>query len=418
MAEDNEELKPVEVEEETVNVGGQEEELKLKEQQKQNDELRLKEQAEKTEDNEKKEASVENYPKEPDDKYNHGEYEPIKEQDISQYLWDTLLKYINKGLQKGYNWWMDSVDHALSKRDRGPAKPESAKEEKLTHSKERGKELYKAREDVTKKFSESLKDDISNLTTNIQTNDDRASLEETLTRCQGIAYDIAVSELLNEKMSKDKDGKFAVMNKTALIGEIKERVREKQEKLMSGVLATAYYAQNIENMEPPEVYKACKEYLDIRENESKAIKDLITKDLENGNFVANGKKPNKDIAVKLNAFNRSFASDSGLVHSSLKEAISLVETSTLSPDEKVSLAEFQKTANLFQAFESGAALDLQRQIKLVDEAYKANKSNSVRDRIAAMKQNLGVNPVASKMAQKYVNNAVLRAVAKNQGGRK
>ncbi len=417
MAEENEELKPVEVEEETVNVGGQEEELKIKEQLKQNDELRLKEQAEKAEDNEKKEASVENYPKEPDDKYNHGEYEPIKEQDISQYLWDTLLKYINKGLQKGYNWWMDSVDHALSKRDRGPAKPESSKEESITHSKERGKELYKAREDVTKEFQNRVTSEYLN-SVKFNRESDKNALSNTLVRCQGIAYDVAVSEVLNEKMSKDKDGKFAKMNKTALIGEIKERVREKQEKLMSGVLATAYYAQNIENMEPSEVYKACKEYLDIRENESKAIKELITKDLENGNFVANDKKPNKDIAVKLNAFNRSFASDAGLVHSSLKEAISLVETSTLSPDEKVSLAEFQKTANLFQTFENGAALDLQRQIKLVDEAYKANKGNSVRDRIAAMKQNLGINPVASKMAQKYADNTVLRAVAKNQGGRK
>ena len=215
-------------------------------------------------------------------------------------------------------------------------------------------------------------------------------------------------------MSKDKNFNFAEMDTKTLIKELNGRITEKQRKLMTGTLATAFYAETIEGKPLEEALKACDEYLDIRENESDEIKNQIIQDLDKGNFAANGKSPSKDVAVKLNVYNRSFDNEAGVVSSSLKEAVELVNSSTLSPEEKVTLQEFQKHVNMFQAVENGAVLDLQRQAKAVEEAYKANKSNPLRAKIAAMKKVHGINPVTAKMSQKYVNSAILRAAANKQ----
>ena len=158
--------------------------------------------------------------------------------------------------------------------------------------------------------------------------------------------------------------------------------------------------------------------MNIRENEVNEIKKLVTKDLDDGNFASNDRKPSRDIGVKINAYNQSFAKDASIVPESLKEAISLVENTNLSAEEKISLQEFQKKANLFQTFEANSVLNLQKQIKAVDEAYKANKNNPLRARIAAMKRAKGLNPVSVKMAQKYANNAILRAATNKRSGRK
>lgn len=414
MAE-NEELK-VNEDEGEISVGG-EQELKVKEAQ---EELKIKEKSkpQDTPEEEKKEGVLENEPNETGgQKGNHGDFEFIKEQDISQYLWDTLLKYMNKGLKKVHDWTLDAVDSGLSKHERGPAKPQATKEEKKKHTTNRGKELYDLRQAVSQDFANSLTDEHLNSMTNFNQPEDRNAFKGLLVRSQGIAYDMAVSELLSEKMSKDKNFDFANADTKSLIGEVKVRIREKQEKLMAGIQATAFYSENIEGMSSREALKACDEYLSIRENESNDIKGLITQDLENGNFVANDKKPTKDVVVKLNAYNRSFEHDAGVIHSSLKEAVTILENSNLSTEEKISLQEFQEKANLFQKFEAGAALDLQRQIKAVDEAYKSNKSSPLRARIAAMKQSHGLSPVSQKMVQNYANNAIIRAAATSRNKR-
>lgn len=419
---ENEEIK-VEMDEGVVEVGG-EEELKVKEAQKKQEELIVKQKAaeeeqKKEEDDEKKEASVENEPNETSArKGNHGELEFVKDQDISQYLWDTLLKYMNKGNQKIYNWLMDGVDNGLSKRERGPAKPEAKKEEKIKHTKERGKELYGLRDAVNADFAKGVVANNVASATNIKDKSIQEGFKNLMLRTHKIAYDMTASEFLHEKMSKDKNFDFASMSKEDLDKEINVRTRKKQEMLDMGITATSFYAETIEGKSQQEALNACEEYLNIRENEVNEIKKLVTKDLDDGNFTANDKRPNRDIGVKINAYNQSFAKDASIVPESLKEAISLVENTNLSAEEKISLQEFQKKANLFQSFEANSVLNLQKQIKAVDEAYKANKNNPLRARIAAMKSAKGLNPVSVKMAQKYANNAILRAATNKSGGRK
>lgn len=416
MAED--EMK-VNEEEGEISVGGGEE---MQVNEKEAEELKPTEKAENSDDNEvgeKKEATVENEPREDsEDKSARGDFEPIKEQDISQYLWDTFLKYLNKGLQKVYNWTMDSVDHAISKHERGPAKPSSSPKEKADHTVKRGKKLYDMREAASQNLASSITDDYLSATPILKDDNNRAAFKNLLVRAQGIAFDSAVSEFLSDKMSKDKDFNFAEMDTKKLSDVLKVRVAEKHKKLMTGALATAFYSETIEGASLDEALKACDEYLDIRENESNSIKELINQDLDKGNFIANGKNPSKDIAVKLNAYNRSFDNEAGVVSLSLQEAVALVNTSTLSPEEKVSLQEFQKSVNMFQAVENGAVLDLQRQAKAVEEAYKANKNSPLRAKIAAMKKANGLNPITVKMTQKYSNNTILRAAANKVGGRK
>ena len=411
----DEELK-VHEDEGDIKVGG-EEELKVKPAE---NELKVKQKAEgeNTPEDEKKEATVENEPEETSgQKPYSGEFETIKEQDISQYLWDTVLKYLNKGLQSLHNKTINAIDRGISKRERGPADPSASKEDKVKHTTDRGKSLYEAGKESAEAFEKSIAGD-PNLKINSRLGEDFEEIKNLQVKAFRIAHDITVSEFLHEKMSKDKDFNFASMDTKALSAELQKRVLARQEQLMSGVTATSFYSENIEGLSPREALKSCDEYLNIRENESNELKNQVIQDLEQGNFVANEKKPNRETFVKLNAYNRSFENDATVINSSLKEAISLVENTNLSAEEKLSLQEFQKKANLFQTFEAGAALDLQKQIKAVDEAYKANKNNPLRARIAAMKQAKGMNPVSAKMAQKYVGNAILKAATNRRSGRK
>ena len=419
MTEDNE-IK-VEMDEGVVEVGG-EEELKVK-QKAAEEELKVKQKAEEEknqeEDEKKEEASVEHEPNETSSsKGSEFDLERVKDQDISQYLWDKLLDAINYINKKGYTWLMNGVDSGLSKRERGPAKPEAKKEEKIKHTKERGKELYGLRDAVNADFAKGVVANNVASATNIKDKSIQEGFKNLMLRTHKIAYDMAVSEFLHEKMSKDKNFDFASMKKEDLDKEINVRTRKKHEMLDMGITATSFYAETIEGKSQKEALNACEEYLNIRENEVNEIKQLVTKDLDDGNFAANDKKPNRDIGVKINAYNQSFAKDASIVPESLKEAISLVENTNLSAEEKVSLQEFQKKANLFQTFEANSVLNLQKQIKAVDEAYKANKNNPLRARIAAMKNANGLSPVSVKMAQKYANNAILRAATNKSGGRK
>ncbi len=417
---ENEEIK-VEMDEGVVEVGN-EEELKVKEAKKKQEELIVKQKAaeeeKKKEEDEKNEASVENEPNETSPrKGSELELERIKDQDISQYLWDKLLDAINYINKKGWNWLMNGVDSGLSKREIGPAKPESNREEKLKHTKERGKDLYDARDAVNANFAKSVVANNIASATNIKDKNIREGFKNLMLRTHKIAYDMVVSEFLHEKMSKDKNFDFASMSKEDLDKEINVRTRKKYEMLDMGITATSFYAETIEGKSQKEALKACEEYLNIRENEVNEIKKLVKKDLDAGNFAADDKKPSRDIGVKINAYNQSFAKDASIIPESLKEAISLVQNTNLSAEEKVSLQEFQKKANLFQTFEANSVLNLQKQIKAVDEAYKANKNNPLRARIAAMKSAKGLSPVSVKMAQKYANNTILRAATSKSGGK-
>lgn len=416
-------------EEKELSVGGGENELKFKEKE---EELKIQQQKkaeeQKPADEEGKEGVVENDPNEDTpEKSNRWEFEHIKEQDISQYLWDTLLKYVNKFNEYIYNKCMDAIDRRISKSETGPAAPEAPKEKKAEHTKKRGAKLYDLRSAVTEDFAKSVNEETLGEFLNKQSvilrnstdpEKDKKSFKNLLVRANGIAYDMAVSELLHEKISKDKNFDFATMDTKSLINEAKTRVPEKFERLITGSVATAHYAEIIDGMNSSQALKSCDEYLNIRENESNAIKNLITQDLDAGNFVANGKNPSRDIGVKINAYNRSFDNDAVVVNSSLKEMVSYLEKSNLSAEEKVNLAEFQKKINLSQQFENATILDLQKQIKAIDAAYKANKSNPIRAKINAMKKANGFSPIANKMAQKYANNAILQAANKAKGGRR
>lgn len=416
---ENEEIK-VEMDEGVVEVGG-EEELKVNEAKKNQEELIVKQAAEekKQEEDEKNEASVENEPNETSPrKGSEFDLERVKDQDISQYLWDKLLDAINYVNKKSVAWLFNGVDSGLSKRERGPAKPEAKKEEKIKHTKERGKDLYGLRDAVNADFAKGVVANNVASATNIKDKSIQEGFKNLMLRTHKIAYDMAASEFLHEKMSKDKNFDFASMSKENLAKEINVRTRKKQEMLDMGITATSFYAETIEGKSQKEALNACEEYLNIRENEVNEIKKLVTKDLDDGNFASNDRKPSRDIVVKINAYNQSFAKDASIVPESLKEAISLVENTNLSAEEKISLQEFQKKANLFQTFEANSALNLQKQIKAVDEAYKANKNNPLRARIAAMKRAKGLNPVSVKMAQKYANNAILRAATNKRSGRK
>ena len=418
-------------EKEEFSVGGDENELKFKEKE----ELKIQQQKkaeeqkpEGEEGEEGKEGVVEHDPNEgggtTEDRF---KFKEIEEKDISQYLWDTLLKCMNKFNEYIYNKCMDAIDRNLSKSETGPAAPEASKEEKAEHTKKRGAKLYDLRSAVTEDFAKSVNEETLGeflnkhsaiLRNSSDPEKDKKSFKNLLVRANGIAYDMAVSEILHEKISKDKNFDFATMDTKSLINEVKTRVPEKFERLITGSVATAHYAEIIDGMNSSQALKACDEYLNIRENESNAIKNLITKDLEAGNFVANGKNPSRDIGVKINAYNRSFDNDAVVVNSSLKEMVSYLEKSNLSAEEKVNLAEFQKKINLSQQFENATISDLQKQIKAIDAAYKANKSNPIRARIDAMKKANGFSPIANKMVQKHTNNAILQAVNKAKGGRR
>ena len=371
-------------------------------------------------------ASIVNNPDEDSvTKSNRWKLEPVKDQDISQYLWDTLLRGFNNLNEWIYNKFMDSLDRGISKHERGPAAPEAPKEEKIKHTKERGTKLYDLRSAVTDNFATSINDGKFDdflsknsvvLKNSAEPEKDRIAFKNLIVHAQGVAYDMAVSELLHEKMSKDKNFDFATMDTKALIDEVKTRVPEKFEHLRTGIIATSYYAENIGGMIPSQALKACEEYLTIRENEANAIKNLINKDLEAGNFVANGKNPNRDIGVKINAYNRSFDNDAMVMNSALKETVEFLQNSNLSEDEKVNLAEFQKSINLAQKFENATILDLQKQIKAVDDAYKANKSTPLRARIAALKKANGFAPVAFKLSQIHADNTIIQAIGKAKGG--
>ena len=398
---------------------GNEEELKFKEQE----ELIVKQKAaeeekKKEEDKKRKEASVENEPNETSPrKGSEFDLERVKDQDISQYLWDKLLDAINYINKKVYTWIMNGVDSGLSKREIGPAKPESNREEKLRHTKERGKGLYDLRDAVNADFAKDVAATNVASAINIKDKNVQEGFKNLMIRAHKIAYDMATSDFLHEKMSKDKNFDFASMKKEDLDKEINVRTRKKQEMLDVGITATSFYAETIEGKSQKEALEACEEYLNIRDNEVNEIKKLVTKDLDDGNFASNDKKPSRDIGVKINAYNQSFAKEASIIPESLKEAISLVENTNLSAEEKVSLQEFQKKANLFQTFEANSMLNLQKQIKAVDDAYKANKNNPLRAKIAAMKNAKGLNPVSAKMAQKHANNTILRAATNKSGGK-
>ena len=430
MAEEVVNIKEEKEEDGVLSVGG-ESVLNVKERP---DEIKPTENTKETEENkpeedeEKKEGIVENRPDEDTAKKgSRWNFVPIKEQDISQYLWDTLLNCINKFNEYIYNKTMDALDRGLSKSERGPAAPEAPKEEKIKHTKERGTKLYDLRSAVTDNFATSINDGKFDdflsknsvvLKNSAEPEKDRIAFKNLIVHAQGVAYDMAVSELLHEKMSKDKNFDFATMDTKALIDEVKTRVPEKFEHLRTGIIATSYYAENIGGMIPSQALKACEEYLTIRENESIVIKNLINKDLDAGNFIANDKKPSRDTGVKINAYNRSFNNDAVVINSTLKETITFLENSNLTEDEKVNLAEFQKKINLSQNFEAATVLDLQKQIKAIDAAYKANKNNPLRAKIAALKKANGLNPVSLKIAQQHSNNTIIQAVNKAKGGRK
>ena len=237
-----------------------------------------------------------------------------------------------------------------------------------------------------------------------------------LCRAHTVAYNLAASEFLHEKM-KDKGFDFATMDKGALIKEQQQRILEKHEKMMAGVMATYFYSQNIEGMSAQEILKACEEYVSIREKESEDIKSLVMHDLEKGNIVANDKKPNRDIGVKINAFNQSFAKDALILPEAVRSATTLLKENSLSADEMVGLESLAKTENAFRIFENTTLVDIRAQAKALDEAIKRNKDNPTRARIAAMKSKLGLNPVTANMVKKYANNAILKAISKNKGGR-
>lgn len=417
MAENEMEIK----EEEVLSVGG-ENQIEVKEGN--SDEMRPQEQKATAEgkpedEGNEKEASIENNPNEDSvTKSNRGKFKEIEEQDISQYLWNTLLKCFNSLNEWIYNKFMDALDRGISKHERGPASPTASKEEKTKHTKERGAGLYDVGKEVNNAFAASVSNVPDEISGNIKGTKEMDKLKGTMVRAHKIAYDMAVSEFLHEKMAKDKDFDFATMDKKALVNELQGRIMERHERLMTGVMATFYYSSNIESLNSQETLNACEEYLGIRENESNAIKNLINKDLEAGNFVANGKNPNRDIGVKISAYNRSFDNDAMVMNSALKETATFLQNSNLTAEEKVNLAEFQKSINLAQKFENATILDLQKQIKAVDAAYKANKSTPLRARIAALKKANGFAPVALKLSQTHANNAIIQAIGKAKGGRR
>lgn len=409
-------------EEKEVSVGG-EEELKVKEQKKKQEELLVKqkaaEQEENPEDEEKKEATLDNEPRETSGKKReHGKLPLVEDQDISMYLWKTLLKGINEFNQWAYDWIMSGVDSGLSKREIGPSKPEASKEEKVKHTCKRGKGLYEAGKAENEAFAKSISNMPSAISGNIKLESEKDSLKNVMLHARKIAHDAAVSEFLFEKMSKDKDFSIATTDKESLDKEIQDRVQEKHERLMSGVMATFYYSSNIEAQTPQETIKSCEEYLKIRETETNDIKNLVIKDLEAGNFVANDKKPSKDIGVKLNAYNQSFARELIILPSAVKESINLVESSALSDKEKIGLQQLAETEKNFRIFEETSVANLAVQRKAIDEAIKANRNNPARARIAAMKSALGKNPVSARMVQKYADNAILRAATRKDTSRK
>lgn len=396
-----------------------------------------------------KEASIENNPNEDSvTKSNRWKFEPVKDQDISQYLWDTLLRGFNNLNEWSYNKFMDALDRGLSKGECGPAKPEASKKEKTEHTKERGANLYSAKDSVIsgegfqnlrEAVVSNFTDDMIAATCGAKTNEERQNisseerkaakqfveskyanqiegLKSVTVRVNKIAYDMAVSEFLHEKMAKDKDFDFATMDKKALVKELQGRIMEKHERLMTGVMATFYYSSNIESLNSQETLNACEEYLGIRENESNAIKNLINKDLEAGNFVANGKNPNRDIGVKINAYNRSFDNDAMVMNSALKETATFLQNSNLTAEEKVNLAEFQKSINLAQKFEVSTVMNLQKQLKALAPAYQQCLQR--RDNLKAFKERMGLKSLSPKTLQIHANNAIIQAIGKAKGGRR
>lgn len=415
MADDENKLK---IEEEEEITAGKNNELKVNEaEKKKKEELNLQESGDISDNDEKNEATVTNDSEEPIDHSGRWEFRDIEEEDISKYLWKVLLSdIINKGLKYLYGKATDGVDAGIRKHDRGPAAADASKDKKVKHTAERAKDLYEAAATEADAFEKTIPDSLRKPPASLNGKAECDRFSKILCRADTVAYNLAASEFLHEKM-KDKGFDFATMDKGVLIKEQQQRILEKHEKMMAGVMATYFYSQNIEGMSAQEILKACEEYVSIREKESEDIKSLIMHDLEKGNIVANDKKPNRDIGVKINAFNQSFAKEALILPEAVRSATTLLKENSLSADEMVGLESLAKTENAFRIFENTTLVDIRAQAKALDEVIKRNKDNPTRATIAAMKSKLGLNPVTANIFKKHANNAILKAINKNKGGR-
>lgn len=231
---------------------------------------------------------------------------PIKEQDISQYLWEEFLKFISWTLDKFDEKIMAGLDHVIDNMKTSKIERSDDCKKDIPHAQRRGLELLNGAGNYASRFVDGLDNRMLSNYSFVAENPE--GLRNILERAARVSYTTTASRHLHDVMANDDSLEFAYMDNADLKKKMKKPLLNNFHNVMIGVASTALAAEDYlrasgitdEREIAAKKAIAINKYLEVMESQATKTKNLTEQNLTASNFVANEKEPTKELRTEIN----------------------------------------------------------------------------------------------------------------------
>ncbi len=233
-------------------------------------------------------------------------FHPIKDQDISQYLWEEFLKFISWALDKFDEKVMAGLDHVIDNLKTSNIERSNDCKKDIPHAQRRGLELLNGDGNYASHFVDGLDNRMLSNYSFVAENPE--GLRNILERAARVSYTATASRHLHDVMAKDDSLEFAYMDNADLKKKMKKPLLNNFHNIMIGVASTALAAEDYlrasgitdEREIAAKKAIAVNKYLEVMESQAAKTKTLTEQNLTASNFVANEKEPTKELRTEIN----------------------------------------------------------------------------------------------------------------------